>query len=133
MNTRFTLEELSAWIRSLIDAAKNDDAALVYWFGPTKNCPISIVGGWQQGEHTEENRDLFCVSPSNPSYSMRVKIVTNEGPYAYTDFDMLNMPVDSNGEVEDTCVILEWYDYNHTDNIASFFKSEWERLAETFC
>ena len=57
---------------------------------------------------------------------MCIKIAENEGPYAYTDFDAMAMPFDKLGNVDDTCVPLEWDD--NPEVAAEFFLHEWERI-----
>jgi hypothetical protein len=127
MNNTFNTKELADWIEELQYLAKNDENFLVSWFKPTEDLPISIVGGWLDG-YDSVDADLFCLSKSNPTYGMSIKIVVNEGPYAYCDFETLDMPLLPNDEVDDTILTLEW-----TDNpaaVASFFASEWERIME---
>ena len=130
MNTNFTIRELATWIAGLIDSAKKDEQFLVNWFKPTEDSPISIVGGWLGGNYPGVNSDLFCESKSSPGFIMSVKIIQNEGPYAYTDFEMLSMPTEVNGEVDDTCQMLEWED--DPEAIATFFWGEWQRVQETW-
>lgn len=130
MNTNFTIRELATWITGLIDSAKKDEQFLVNWFKPTEDSPISIVGGWLGGNYPGVNADLFCESKASPGYIMSVKIILNEGPYAYTDFEMLSMPTEVNGEVDDTCQMLEWED--DSERIATFFWGEWQRMQETW-
>lgn len=126
MNNKFTVESLAAWIRCLVDHAKKDEQFSVSWFPETKNEPFSIVGGWMEG-FSEDYSDLLCISKSEPNYAMCIKIVINEGPYAYTDFEILNMPLDpETNEVDDTCIALEWED--DPEETACFFKAEWERI-----
>jgi hypothetical protein len=129
MNTNFTIRELATWITGLIDSAKKDEQFLVNWFKPTEDSTISIVGGWLGGNYPGVNADLFCESKSSPGYIMSVKIILNEGPYAYTDYEMLSMPTEVNGEVDDTCQMLEWND--DPEQIATFFWGEWQRMQET--
>jgi hypothetical protein len=130
MNTNFTIRELADWIAGLIDSAKKDEQFLVNWFKPTESLPISIVGGWLGGNYPGVNDDLFCSSKSSQEYIMCIKIIQNEGPYAYTDFEMLSMPTEVAGEVDDTCQLLEWND--DPEQIATFFWGEWMRMYETW-
>jgi hypothetical protein len=125
MNKTFTKEELTSWIEGLKDAAENDECFDVDWFGPTKNSRFSIVGGWEDGFDSAD-ADLFCMSKSNPTYAMSVKICENKGPYAYADFETLDMPIDAFGEVDDTSITLEWDD--NPEAVAEFFMIEWDRL-----
>ena len=127
MNNTFTKEQLTSWIAGLKEAAANDEQFLVDWFKRTKDSKLSIVAGWENGFSPKE-ADLFCQSKSNPTYAMCIKIVVNEGPYAYCDFETLNMPVDDREEVEDTCIALEWDD--DPEKVAEFYMHEWERLME---
>jgi hypothetical protein len=129
MNKIFTKEALAGWIKGLKQAAKEDEQFSVSWFIPTKESPLSIVGGWENGFSPRE-ADLFCQSKSEPTFAMCIKIVVNEGPYAYCDFETLNMPVDDREEVEDTCIALEWKD--DPAKVAEFYMMEWERLMDLY-
>ena len=128
MNTTFTKEQLTSWIVDLMTAAKNDDQFLIDWFKRTKESPVSIIGGWQQFDTSFP--DLFCTSKSDPGYTMCIKICENNGPYAYTEYELQDMPLDDNGEVENTELILEWED--DPAAVAEFFIGEWERLMEKY-
>lgn len=132
MNKTFTKEQLTNWIAALQEAAKNDEQFLVDWFRRTKESTFSIVGGWLESGFAEADRDIFCISKSNPKYVMALKIVVNDGPYAYCDFETLNMPMDINNpdEVDNTLFILEWEDDPAT--LAEFFCGEWERITEDY-
>lgn len=132
MNNIFTKEQLARWIEEIKEAAKNDESFSIAWFKPTKNSPLSIIAGWVEYFANEsEVDDLFCVSKSQPKYCMCIKIAENEGPYAYTDYEIMNMPYDRiTNEVENTEIMLEWDD--PVDYAAEFFKHEWERLMESF-
>jgi hypothetical protein len=123
---KITIESLTKWIKDLKEAAKKDESFSIAWFGDTKDEPFSIIGGWLDG-FSEDYSDIFCMSKSNPSYAMCIKIAINEGPYAYTDFEIMNMPVDPvTKEVDNTCIPLEWDD--DPEYAAQFFLSEWERI-----
>ena len=128
MNKTFTKEQLAAWIQIIKEMAEADERFTVCWFNPTKEAPFSIVGGWQDGFNPKE-ADLFCQSKSNPTYCMCIKIIVNEGPYAYCDFETLNMPMSEDGEVDDNCIALEWED--DPEKVAEFFMIEWEQLMDT--
>lgn len=120
-----TIMSLAEWIEQLKELAKGDSNILISWFKGTKNEPFSIIGGWMEG-FSESYNDLLCMSKSNPGYAMCIKIAVNEGPYAYTDFEMMNMPFDSEGSVDDTCVALEWED--DAEELATWLLAEWERI-----
>jgi hypothetical protein len=124
-NYNETLKSCAEWITQLKEAAKEDEGILISWFEPTKDYPFSIVGGWMEG-FSEKYADVFCISKSNPKYAMCVKIAVNEGVTAYTDFELMNMPYDKNGEVDNTCIALEWDD--DPEYAAQFFLTEWERI-----
>ena len=131
MNTKFTIEELADWIEAIKDAAADDNSFSIAWFPGTEHEPFSIIAGWM--EHFSDNSevdDMFCVSASNPRYVMCIKIAENDGPYAYTDYDLMNMPVYDDSEVDDTEIILEWED--DSEELAEFFSHEWERIMETY-
>lgn len=128
MKTDFTVEQLATWVRSLIEDAKKDEQLSIAWFSGTIDKPFSIIGGWMDG-FSEDYSDLLCVSKSNPTYAMCIKIAVNEGPYAYTDFEVMNMPFDpETNEVDDTCIALEYED--DPEEIAAFFLAEWERITK---
>ena len=124
-----TTENLADWIRGLIDNAKNDTPFSVFWFKENEYSdePFSIVGGWSDGFSAAYD-DLLCISKSNPNYAMCVKIVVNEGPYASSDFDSLNMPTDAFGEVEDTCITLELDE--DVNGLAKLLLCELERITQ---
>lgn len=125
MNKTFTKEALAGWIKGLQQAAKEDEQFSVSWFIPTKESLFSIVGGWLEGFDPSQ-ADLFCQSKSNPTYCMCIKIIVNEGNYAYCDFETLNMPMDADDEVDDNCIALEWED--DSEKVAEFYMYEWEWL-----
>lgn len=123
------IRRLADWIQSLREAAKNDDTLAISWFDETREYPLNIIGGWM-GDFSESYSDIMCISKSEPKYAMCVKIGINEGQYDYVDFDATPMPVGKDGEVEDTCIALE-YDDNPTD-LAMFLLQEWERLMKAY-
>jgi hypothetical protein len=132
MTTKFTKEQLAAWIEDIKEAAKDDTSFSIAWFKPTADEALSIIAGWQEcfADNSEVD-DLFCVSKSNPKYVMCIKIAENDGPYAYTDYEVMNMPYDRvTEEVEDTEIMLEWTD--PADYAAEFFMQEWERLMKLY-
>lgn len=123
---KINLEKLADFIKSLMDSAKKDEQFSIAWFKETENEPFSIIGGWDGG-FSEEYSDVLCISKSNPNYAMCVKIAVNEGPYAYTDFELMNMPFDpETEEVDDTGIALELND--DPMETAKFFAGEWERI-----
>lgn len=123
--TTINIKNLATWIEDIKEAAKEDTTFSIAWFRETEDKPFSIVAGWQK-MFTEDYSDTFCVSKSHPEYVMCVKVATNEGPYAYADFDAMTMPLDKNGDVDDTCIPLEWND--SSEAAAQFFQMEWERI-----
>lgn len=125
MDKTFTNEALTAWVAGLIEAAENDECFNVDLFMPTENSPVSIVGGWKRGFNSN-NSDIFCMSKTNPTSAMCIKICKNTGSYTYVDYEAREMPVDCNGEIDNTEIILEWYD--DPEAVAEFFMHEWERL-----
>lgn len=129
MNNIFTIDDLADWIESIKEAAENDESFSISWFNKTKKSPFAIIAGWIDGfsEH-DEFSDCFCISASNPKYVMCIKIAENEGPYTYTDYDLMNMPVDEDGEVDNNEIMLEWDD--DPEDLAEFFAHEWERIME---
>ena len=125
-NKNNMLDSLATWIEELMKAAKEDEFFSVKWFGETRNEPFNIVGGWSEG-FSEEYDDLIFISKSEPNYAMCVKIVVNDGQYC-PDFETLNMPIDADGYVDDTCVALELED--DPMSTAKFFLNEWERITK---
>lgn len=126
MTNKITKEGLAAWIETIKEAAKADTESVIHWFGQTADEPFSIIAGWQKYFTNDDFSDVFCISKSHPEYVMCVKIAINDGPYAYTDFEVMNMPLDKTGDVDDTCVPLEWDD--DPEAAAMFFMHEWERI-----
>ena len=126
---KITVERLAAWIRTLIEDAKKDEQFSIAWFGDTKDEKLSIIGGWMEG-FSEDYSDILCISKSNPKYAMCVKIAVNEGPYAYTDFEIMNMPINVDGDVDDTCIALD-YDED-ASALAQFYIGEWERMMSEY-
>ena len=118
------LNNLTAWVNDLMEAAKKDEIFSVSWFKDTKNEPFNIVGGWSAG-FSEEYSDLLFVSKSEPKYAMCIKVVVNDGQYC-PDFETLNMPIGVDGDVDDTCVALELEDI--PELVAEFYLGEWERI-----
>ena len=125
--TTINTKELATWLNNLKELAKKDEQFSVFWFKPTEAMPFSIVGGWMRG-FSEDYSDLLCISKSNPEYAMCVKIIVNEGPYAYCDFEILDMPMDADGEVYNTCIALEYED--DTASMAEFFAIEFDTLIQ---
>jgi hypothetical protein len=126
MTTKTTIKNLATWIEDIKEAAKDDNCFSVAFFKDTEHEPFAIVAGWQK-MFREDYSDLFCVSKSHPEYVMCVKIVTNDGQ-GCPDFEALNMPTDKFGEVDDTCIPLEWDDPSEV--AAQFFLMEWERIMD---
>jgi hypothetical protein len=131
MNKDFnnTLNKLTEWVKDLMQMAKNDESFLVSWFGETKDAPFCIVGGWSSG-FSEDYADTLFISKSNPEYAMCIKIIKNEGPYGYCDYESLNVPVAKDGEDDDTCIALELED--DPASTALFYLTEWERITKEY-
>jgi hypothetical protein len=127
MNRETMLKDLAEWIKGLKESAKNDETFDISWFNGTKDKPFSIIAGWEGG-FAEYFSDIMCGSKSAPYYALCIKVAVNEGPYAYTDFELMNMPTDKEGNIDDTCVALEWED--DPEEGAQFFLSQWERIIE---
>lgn len=123
------LKNLTAWVEDLIQMAKNDESFLVSWFKGTENEPFSIVGGWSEG-FSEDYSDILYMSKSNPEYAMCIKVIKNEGPYAYCDYDSLNCPISEDGEDDDTCIAIELDE--DPEAIALFYLNEWERITKEY-
>ena len=126
MTNKKIIANLEDWLKSLITRAEEDDNFLVSWFDDTKDDSISLVGGWSEG-FSEDFNDILYISKSSPSYALCVKIAVNDGPYAYVDFDTLDMPTSSDGTVEDTCIVIERNE--DISGLASFLSCEFERIA----
>lgn len=132
MSTKNTIKNLTAWIDSLKDRAKDNSDFDVAWFKDTEKEKFSIVGGWMESGFSDTDRDIFCISKSNPKYVMAIKIVINDGPYSYCDFESLNMPmdIDNPDKVDDTLFILEWD--TDSESFAEFLYGELERITEAY-
>jgi hypothetical protein len=127
--TNDRIKNLAGWIDALKEAAKKDEQFSISWFADTKDKPFSIIGGWMEG-FSESYSDILCISKSEPKYAMCVKIATNEGPYAYTDFEIMDMPVDTEGYVDDTCIALEYDD--NSESLAEFLLIELDRISREY-
>jgi hypothetical protein len=126
MNYNETIKDLTAWLEDLKRSAKLDEPFTISWFKGTENYPFSIIGGWTKG-FSDDYADLLCVSESESEYAMCVKIAINDGPFAYTDYEIMNMPYDEeSGNVDDTEVALEWDD--DSESLATWLLTEWERI-----
>lgn len=130
ITNNITKEKLAEWIESIKECAKADTESVIHWFGQTASEPFSIVAGWQKYFINNDFSDLFCVSRSHPEYVMCVKVAINDGSHTYTDFDAMNMPLDELGNVDDTCIPLEWED--DPEIVAMFFLHEWERIMKEY-
>ncbi len=126
MTNNTTIKKLAEWIQSLIDAAEEDTCFDIAWFRETENEKFSIIGGWHESSFDPTARDLFCISKSQPKYAMAIKVAINNGPYAYCDFDTMDMPIDKFGDVDDMLFILEWD--MEPEALAVFIYGEWERI-----
>lgn len=123
------IKNLAEWIDSLKEAAKKDERFSISWFADTKDKPFSIIGGWMGG-FSESYSDILCISKSEPKYAMCIKIAINEGPYAYTDFEIMDMPIDAEGYVDDTCIALEYDD--NSESLAKFLLIELDRISSEY-
>ena len=127
MNKNTMLADLTTWIADIKKAAKEDISFSIAWFPGTKDAPFSIIAGWEKMfNNNNDFSDLFCCSKSQPEYVMSIKIAKNDGPYAYTDFEVMDMPTDKFGDIDDTCIPLELDDL--PEAAADFFFGEWERI-----
>jgi hypothetical protein len=128
MKTTFTVNELSAWIKSLKQSAADDEKFNVSFFPGTRDAAVCIIGGWKPGFGAAYS-DLLCVSQSDPTLTMCVSIVMNpgSGSMAHRDFNSFILPTEF-GEEDDTTVALEWED--DPDAAADFYFGEWERICE---
>lgn len=128
MKKTFTREQLIDWIEDLREAAKDDTSFCIAWFKPTESCPFAIIAGWQELDEPD-GEDSFCRSKSHPKYVMAIKIAENHGPYAYTDYEVMDMPwARESGDVDDTEVFLEWTD--SVDYLADHIEADWIRVTE---
>lgn len=125
MNTKFTKEQLAAWIEDIKEAAKDDNCFSIAWFKETEDEPFTIVAGWHFMQNMPEE---FCKSKSQPNYVMCIKVAENSDVITYFDFEDATMPLDKNGDVDNTCIPLEWED--SAEYAAEFFTHEWERIME---
>lgn len=128
MNT-INVKELAKWIEDIKEAAKEDTSFSIAWFKETEDKPFSIIAGWHKMNLPEDLSSIFCASKSHPEYTMCVKVAENPDQLVL-DFDFMDMPIDKSGEVDDTCVPLEWSD--SPKYAAEFFLHEWERIMKEY-
>ena len=124
--TKETIERFIKWVDELRERAERDEDFSYSVFEQSDD-PFVIVGGWSEGFSADYN-DVLYISKSSPSYAMCIKIAINDGPWAYTDYDLIDMPVDADYEVEDTNIALERTDLSA--GVASFYLNELERMIE---
>ena len=129
MNKSFTLEELTLWVNIIKQCAERDDGFKTAVFPNTVDTELSIIAGWKPGFGPAYS-DLLCVSHSNPTLAMCIKIVKNPGfktitQFAARDFGSFEQP-GWLGSEEDFCIALELED--DPAAVAEFYKTEWERL-----
>ena len=122
-------EELVYWLSSLIVKAKNDEQFKVARFMPTENKKFSIVGGWMSG-FSKDFSNFLCISQSNPTQAMCVKIIVNNAEDSDCDFETLSMPMDKSYVVDDTCIALELED--NLEDLADFLLCELDRINEDY-
>ena len=90
----FTKASLTEFIKTVHAEGLADVSASIWWFKPTKDKPLAIIGGWTGNFDADHiGADDLLESKTSPSYCFGVKIAVNEGPYAYTEYDLMNMPV----------------------------------------
>lgn len=123
------IKRLAGWIDSLKEAANKDEKLSISWFADTKDKPFSIIGGWMEG-FSDSYSDILCISKSEPKYAMCVKIAINEVNCAYIDFESMDMPVDTKGQIDDTCIALEYAD--NSESLAEFFLMELDRISREY-
>lgn len=121
-----TVDRFVEWVDELRAAAERDEDFSYSVFEQSDD-PFVIVGGWSEGFSADYN-DMLYISKSCPSYAMCIKIAINDGPWFYTDYDMIDMPVDDTYEVEDTNIALERCDVSSA--VAEFYLRELERMIE---
>lgn len=129
MNKELKIKRLAEFLQSLIECAKKDEILSISWFKDTENERFCIVGGWCGG-FSEDYSDVFCISKSSPEYAMSVKIAINEGPYAYTDFEMMSVPLTEDGTIAGPFVTLEWDE--DVESLAAFLLSELEWINKEY-
>ena len=123
-------EALVAWLEELIAAGKADENFSISWFDETKNEKFAIIGGWLDG-FDPTDADIFIMSKRNPCYSLCVKIAVNQGPYAYTDYELMDMPYDDEADTaEDTEVFLDRE--SDVASLAAWLLMEWERISKEY-
>lgn len=94
MKLPFNKQKLVEYLWSLYHGAEADEQFSISWFSPTRDESFAIIGGWQGYFDADTvGEDGYMFSKSEPSYVMCVKIAVNEGPYAYTDYEIMNMPI----------------------------------------
>ena len=124
------LIEATDWVEELRKKAEADEDFAYSIYRP-EFCKgkFAIVGGWMQG-FNKYHTDLLYISESNTEYAMCIKIVVDDGPWAFAEFETLNMPIDEDGEVDDTCLALERDDTS--ESVALFYLNEIDRISKTY-
>ena len=90
----FTKADLTEFIKTVHSEGLADAAGAIWWFKPTKDKRLAIIGGWTGSFDADQiGADDLLESKTSPSYCFGVKIAINEGPYAYTEYDLMNMPI----------------------------------------
>ena len=124
------LIEVTDWVDNLRKIADEDkDIAYSIYRPDLCKGEFAIVGGWMEG-FNEEQSDLLYISESNPKYAMCIKVVVDDGPWAFAEFETLNMPVTEDGEVDDTCIAIERDD--DSESVALFYLNEIDRISKTY-
>ena len=128
------LKRLSNWVDYLRASAENNPDLVYTIFYPrldnneTKE-RLYIVGGWSKG-FSADYSDVLYINKDNPNYAMCIKVAVAPASVSNVDFDNFDMPVDMNGNIEDTCVSLEREDTSL--GVAMFYLNEYERILKYF-
>ena len=81
----------------------------------------------------QKNIKICYISEEDPTYALCVKIVLNQGPYAYTDFELMDMPTNDEGDIEDTLIAIQRDDGDDDlEALAKFLFGEWQRLTQLY-
>lgn len=124
------LIEVTDWVNNLRDIAERDESIAYSIYRPDFcRGEFAIVGGWMEGFGAEQ-ADFLYISESDPRYAMCIKVVVDDGPWAFAEFETLNMPIGEDGEVDDTCIALERDD--DSESIALFYLNEIDRISKIY-
>lgn len=89
---------------------------------------LAIYVGWSGG-YGHELRDDVIQDPENPDWAINAGIKVSTSDYMQTDYDFLNFPYETDGEVWDEGLSLNLEDEkDNYSKIAEWFLKDYEEL-----